>query len=214
MLSASGRNAVAAGNDAVPLVDAIDDPDVELFVVEASSFTLGHTERFTPQVATWLNFAPDHLDVHRSVEAYEQAKASIWRELAPDGVAVANADDPVVMRNRNQTRRAITFSTAVDADYRLADGELLGPHGEADHRGARALASDAPRRGNALAAAATAVAAGAASTASTPRCATSAGLPHRVEFVGESDGIRWYDDSKATVPHATLPRCAASTPSC
>ena len=122
MLAASGRNAVAAGNDAVPLVEAIDDPDVEMFVVEASSFTLGHTQQFAPQVATWLNFAPDHLDVHRSVEAYERAKASIWRELAPDGVGGGQRRRSGRDAQPQPDRRAITFSTSVDADYRVADG--------------------------------------------------------------------------------------------
>ena len=63
MLVASGRRARAVGNTEVPLVEAIDDADVDVFVVEASSFRLGHTQRFEPAVATWLNFAPDHLDV-------------------------------------------------------------------------------------------------------------------------------------------------------
>ncbi len=204
MLRASNRNAVAAGNDAVPLVEAIDDPDVELFVVEASSFTLGHTQHFSPQVATWLNFAPDHLDVHRSLEAYEQAKASIWSELAPDGSAVANADDPVVMRNRSQTRRAITFSTMVDADYRMTDGQLLGPHDEQIIEVGELWRSMPHDVSNALAAAATAVAAGAGLDGVHDTLRDFAGLPHRVEFVLESGGVRWYDDSKATVPHATL----------
>jgi UDP-N-acetylmuramoylalanine--D-glutamate ligase len=204
MLRASGRNAAAAGNDARPLVEAIDDPDVEMFVVEASSFTLGHTQRFVPQVATWLNFSPDHLDVHRSLDAYERAKASVWRELASDGVAVANADDPVVMRNRNQTRRAITYSTSIDADYRLADGELLGPHGEQIIEVNdlwRALPHDVS---NALAATATAVAGGAGLDGVHETLRDFRGLPHRVEYVAEFAGVRWFDDSKATVPHATL----------
>ncbi len=196
---------MAAGNDAVPLVEAIDDTDVELFVVEASSFTLGHTERFPPLVATWLNFAPDHLDVHRSVEAYEQAKASIWREFAPAGVAVANADDPVVMRNRNQTRRAITFSTEIDADYRIADGQLLGPHDEEIIEVRRARPSDATRREQRPRC---------CGHRCCRRCGPRRGARHVPRFpsgchIGssssvESDGIRWYDDSKATVPHATL----------
>lgn len=204
ILQASGKRALAAGNDAVPLVEAIDRDDVDLFVVEASSFTLGHTQHFSPTVATWLNFAPDHLDVHRSVDAYERAKAKIWTGLAGDGVAVANADDPVVMRNRNQHMRAVTFSTRGMADYNLADGELLGPHGDviiAVDELSRSMPHDV---GNALAAAATAIAAGAGIDPVHDVLHTFEALPHRVEFVGEWNGVRWFDDSKATVPHATL----------
>jgi len=204
MLQRSGTRALTAGNDAMPLVEAIDRDDVDVFVVEASSFRLGHTRQFEPRVATWLNFAPDHLDVHRSVEAYERAKARIWTDVAPDGSAIANADDPVVMRNRNQTRRAITFSTAIDADYCVVDGQLRGPGGavviDVDELG-RSMPHDVS---NALAAAATATAAGASIDAVREGLREFRGLPHRVELIGEWRGVRWFDDSKATVPHATL----------
>src|SRR5207248_8059236 len=62
MLVASGVRAIAAGNTDVPLVEAIDDPAVDVFVVEASSFRIDHSERFAPKVGTWLNFSPDHLN--------------------------------------------------------------------------------------------------------------------------------------------------------
>jgi UDP-N-acetylmuramoylalanine--D-glutamate ligase len=203
MLRRSGLRAVAAGNDALPLVEAIDRDDADMFVVEASSFRLGHTALFTPKVATWLNFAPDHLDVHRSLAAYEAAKARIWADLPDDGAAVANADDAVVMRNRNQTMRAITFSTERDADYRVDEGRLTGPDGDliAIDEMWRALPHDVS---NALAAIATATAAGATRDAQLDVLRSFHGLPHRVELVGEWRGVRWVDDSKATVPHATL----------
>ncbi len=79
MFTASGRRVVSAGNMELPLVTAIDDPTAELFVVEASSFRLGHSSLFAPAVGAWLNFDPDHLDVHASLGAYEAAKARVWR---------------------------------------------------------------------------------------------------------------------------------------
>jgi UDP-N-acetylmuramoylalanine--D-glutamate ligase len=78
MLVESGQRAVACGNNELPLVSALEREEPEVFVVEASSFQLGHTQRIEPKVATWLNFAPDHLDVHRSLGAYETAKAKPW----------------------------------------------------------------------------------------------------------------------------------------
>src|SRR5262249_51621309 len=57
MMAANGQRSVMAGNTEVPLVRAIDDPTTDVFIVEASSFRLGHTQRFEPRVATWLNFA-------------------------------------------------------------------------------------------------------------------------------------------------------------
>ncbi len=207
MLVASGRAAVAAGNTEVPLVAAIDDPDVEVFVVEASSFRLGHTRHFHPRVGTWLNFAPDHLDVHATLHAYEAAKARVWAELdtAAGAVAVANADDPVVMRNVVPTNRTRTFSIhRTDADYVVADGALRGPGGD-ELAPIDELPRDLPHDlANGLAAAATAVPGGATPDGVRAVLTTFRNLPHRVELIGERDGVRWFDDSKATAPHATL----------
>ena len=207
MLEASGHPAVAAGNTEVPLVAALDDRRAELFVVEASSFRLAATRRFTPVVATWLNFAPDHLDVHRSLAAYESAKARIWSQQAPDAVAVANLDDPVVASHAaGVPAQLATYAlNRPDADWHVADGRLVGPGG-LDLLGVEEL----PRRfdhdlSNALAAAATAHPAGATADAMAATLRTWHHLPHRVQLVGRrADGVEFYDDSKATTPHAVL----------
>src|SRR5207253_6104517 len=110
MLQASGVRATAAGNTDVPLVAGIDDPEVDVFVVEASSFRIDHSERFAPHVGTWLNFSPDHLNLHRSLESYEQAKAKLWRDQTPDDVAIGSIDDPVVLRHLQAApARHVTF---------------------------------------------------------------------------------------------------------
>jgi UDP-N-acetylmuramoylalanine--D-glutamate ligase len=206
MLQRQGLEAVAAGNTEVPLVAAIAEPSTDVFVVEASSFRLGHSEHFRPAVATWLNFAPDHLDVHASLSSYERAKARIWAELPPDGVAVANADDEVVMRHVPSGVRAVTFGT--QADYRVEAGELVGPSGRlvSVTELGRALPHDLT---NGLASAATAIAAGAELPAVRSVLESFRGLPHRVEFVVDVGGIAVYDDSKSTVPHATIAAATA-----
>ncbi|MEJ5254491.1 MAG: UDP-N-acetylmuramoyl-L-alanine--D-glutamate ligase [Acidimicrobiales bacterium] len=203
MLTGSGRRAVLAGNTELPLVEAITDEEADVFVVEASSFRLGHTQRIAPQVATWLNFAPDHLDVHASLEAYEAAKARLWADLPPGATAVANADDPVVMRHVPPTG-VLTFGVGESAAFRVEAGELVTGEGErlvAVSELGRALPHDVV---NALAASATALAAGASLDAVRRVLRNFRGLPHRVELVGEWAGVRWYDDSKATVPHAAV----------
>ena len=78
MLERSGLRALPSGNTDTPLVAAIDDAEADLFVVEASSFRLGHAANFAASPAAWLNFAPDHLDVHADLASYEDAKARIW----------------------------------------------------------------------------------------------------------------------------------------
>ncbi len=207
MLEASGRRALAVGNTDIPLVDAIDRPEIDVFVVEASSFRLGHTRRFRPAVAAWLNFAPDHLDVHRSLEAYRAAKARIWSDLAPGpdgGVAVANADDPVVAGSVRPELRTVTFGLDQPAGYRQVGDQLVTDGDEglvAIDELPRALPHD---RANALAAAAIALEGGADLDGVRATLRTFAGLAHRVSLVARADEVAWYDDSKATVPHAVL----------
>lgn len=204
MLQASGLRAVDAGNTEVPLVEAIADPATDVFVVEASSFRLTFATAFRPRVGTWLNFEADHLDVHTSLAAYEAAKARLFELVADDGLAVANADDPVVLRYAKSAPRVETFGLGTDADWHVADGHLRGPAG-LDLLAVNALPRALPHDvANALAAAATAVGGGADVDAVRAVLREFSGLPHRVELVGEAGGVRWYDDSKATAPHATL----------
>jgi UDP-N-acetylmuramoylalanine--D-glutamate ligase len=202
MLVDSGQRAVACGNNELPLVSALEREEPEVFVVEASSFQLGHTQRIEPKVATWLNFAPDHLDVHASLGAYEAAKAKLWSTLPEDAVAVANGDDPIVMRHLPADRRSVVFGR--EGQYRVEEANLVGPGGEPIIAVAalpRSLPHDLE---NALAAAATARSHGASIESVATVLGRFRGLPHRVELVGEWDGVAWYDDSKATVPHATV----------
>ena len=205
MLDAAGIACVDAGNNDLPLVAAIDDPTPAWFVVEASSFRLGRTHGWAPRVATWLNLAPDHLDVHATHADYEAAKARIWSAQASTDVAVGNLDDPVVARHLAAApARPVSWSTSdPTADYHLAGGDLVGPGGVI------VGAAELPRAldhdiSNALAAAATAEAAGCPVDAVREVLVGFGPLPHRVAPVATIEGTTFYDDSKATVPHATL----------
>lgn len=200
-LARDGRRVALAGNTDVPLVAAIDDPRVELFVVEASSFRLGHSHRFAPRVATWLNLSPDHLDVHADLDAYVAAKARIFADQGPDDTAVVNADDPVVRRHGGAARR-VTFSL-VDGDVTVRDGLLVA--GDEALLAVDELWRRFPHDvANALAAWASLRPVGASTAAVADALREFPGLPHRVQPVGERDGVRFYDDSKATVPHAVV----------
>ena len=205
MLAAAGVRAVAAGNTEVPLVAAID-LDVDAFVVECTSFRLAWTETFRADAAAWLNLAPDHLNWHVSMDTYVAAKARLFTQQRPDDVAIGFAADPVVMEHlRRAPARQRTFGLT-GADYHVAGrGEravLVGPQGElgpvANLR--RALPHDLT---NGLAAAALVLEIGlAGADAVASGLASFVGPPHRIELVGESGGVRWYNDSKATTPHA------------
>ena len=204
MLVASEVRAVAAGNIGLARSDAVAS-DAEVFVVEASSFQLQLTDTFRPSVAVWLNAAPDHLDIHGTFDAYAAAKARIWANQGDGDVAVVNADDPVVdgggadgpggsRRSPSGAHPATTTSSGT-ALIRTRDG----------------LESSLPRRSavlphdvsNALAAARRRSARRDRRRASSAPCSSS-GPPPPADAGRRRDGVRWYDDSKATDPHAAL----------
>ena len=202
-LRSSGLPAVAAGNNDLPLVTAIERTDVEVFVVEASSFRLAHSQRFAPDAACWLNFAPDHLDVHRDLASYEAAKARLWQGIPPGATAVANRRDRTVMSHLRDDRTAWTFADEGPADW-CRDGDMLtGPDGPLVTVGElrRAMPHDIA---NALAAAATAAAAGATPEGLIEALRSYEPGAHRVQRLATINGVAYYDDSKATTPHATV----------
>ncbi len=202
-LESSGVAAAAAGNNDLPLVSAIELSEVEVFVVEASSFRLGHSRSFAPAVACWLNFAPDHLDVHRDLASYEAAKARLWQRLPPSATAVANRCDATVMVHLRDDRAAWTFAADGPADWRREGHLLTGPLGPLAEVGelGRAMPHDIA---NALAAAATAAAAGATVEGIGEALRGWRPGAHRVERVATIDAVTYFDDSKATTPHATV----------
>jgi UDP-N-acetylmuramoylalanine--D-glutamate ligase len=206
MLVAAGRKAVAAGNNELPLVDALD-LGADVLVVEASSFRLLHAPSFRPQVATWLNLSEDHLDWHPDLAHYIDAKARIWANQDDDDLAVGNADDPVVMEALAAARgRHQTFSVAGAADFRWDRdaGVLAGPDGAAIVE-VDALPRQRPHDvANALAATATALGVGGAVEDCGAVLRSFVGLPHRVALVRDAGGVQWYDDSKATTPASVV----------
>jgi UDP-N-acetylmuramoylalanine--D-glutamate ligase len=209
LLNHAGVKAAAVGNTEVPFVAALHD-DVDVFVVECSSFRLHFTESFRAEASVWLNLAPDHQNWHRSMSSYEAAKARMWAYNRPTDVAVGFAADPVVMHNLQQVKcRTRTFA-ATGADYRIEsvdDGAppvLAGPNGAI--ASVSSLVRDLPHdRTNALAAAALVLEAGLVSIESiADGLATFRHPPHRIEPIGTLRGARWFNDSKATTPHAAL----------
>lgn len=203
MLATAGHRPAAVGNTEVPLVAALD-TDADVFVVECSSFRLNWLERFRAEASVWLNLAPDHQNWHASLAAYEASKARLWSNLSPSDIAIGNADDEVVMRNlRTLPGQTRTFGRS-SGDYRIDGGRLVGPTGPiADVASmSRSLPHDLT---NALAAAAIVLEAGQATVADVAHAlATFQHPPHRIEPLGDINGVRWFNDSKATSPHAAL----------
>jgi UDP-N-acetylmuramoylalanine--D-glutamate ligase len=203
MLDASGVSSVDAGNTDTPLVAALG-LDVEAFVVECTSFRLAWTLQFRPDAGVWLNLAPDHLDWHASMSTYADAKARMWLHQQPDDVAIGFIDDAAVMdRLSSAPGRHVTFGLS-GADYHVAEGWLVGPEGRLVSISSmrRALPHDIT---NALAAAALVLEPGLATVDGVAAAVASfTGPHHRIELVADTGAVRYYDDSKATTPHAAL----------
>jgi UDP-N-acetylmuramoylalanine--D-glutamate ligase len=200
MLRAAGLSTVDAGNTDTPLVDAIE-ADHDAFVVEATSFRLAWTPSFRAEAAVWLNLAPDHLNWHESMQSYEDAKARIWFNQRPEDVAIGFTSDATVMTRLGRVdSRALTFGPG--GDYRLDNGQLVGPAGRICSTATmrRSLPHDIT---NALAAAALVIETGLADAEAVARALSSfVGPPHRLEHIGRWNDVDWFNDSKATTPHA------------
>lgn len=203
ILRTAGLVVAEVGNTDRPFIDALDDA-VDVFVVECSSFRLEFTSVFRAEGGACLNIAPDHLDWHGSFAAYRDAKAKLWRHASANDVAVVPAADAVVASTLERfAGRIVTFGID-DGDYRVIAGKLSSPHGDIAEVSSmrRAMPHDIT---NALAAAALVVEtglAGVSAVAETLRHFQPAA--HRIQFVGNHLGRDWYDDSKATSPHAAL----------
>lgn len=202
MIRESGRRVAAVGNTETPLIAALSE-DVDAFVVECSSFRLALTRDFRVEAGVWLNLAPDHLDWHVDMASYSHAKARIWAAAHAGDVAIAPSSDASILETaRRSAARVVTFGTNDDDDYSVTAGVLRSPSGAliaaADMR--RSLPHDVT---NSLAASAAVLESGVA-TRHGVVAALSTFTPshHRIEFVAKAHGVSWYDDSKATSPHA------------
>ena len=201
IIESAGLRTLAVGNTDVPLISALD-TDVQAFAVECSSFRLAHIQQFRMCASAWLNFAPDHLNWHPNLSDYFAAKAKMWAHCIEKDVAVAPVDDQQIVSIAQASKaRVVTFGIA-DGDYHVNEGWLCGPMGRImpiSDMG-RSLPHDVT---NALAATAVCLESGLATVADVSLALQNfVNAPHRIQFVGEKGGVRWFNDSKATSPHA------------
>ena len=215
MLVASGIRALPAGNIGQPLLDVVEEP-ADVIVVEVSSFQLHTTTAaFRPRIAVLLNVAEDHIDWHGSFAEYSATKARVFAHPQDDDLLVGYLDDPIVAelaatapaRTVGVTLGPGTGAGGQPDAYTVSDGFLVTPAGEKIVEIA-ALPSRLPHDlTNVLAATAAATAAsvhGFRLDAARETAVNFVRLHHRVEPVGKASGVEYFDDSKATNPHATL----------
>ncbi len=213
VVRAGGRPAVVAGNIGIPLSERVRDvgPD-GVVVAEVSAFQLWSCGRFRPRVAVVTNIAEDHAEYFAGdTTAYTAAKARVLADMGPGDTAVLRDDDRVVRGFATpEGVERVGFSVTSEARWALRDGWL------SHHERGVMRARDLPVPGlhnvcNALAALAVGDALGLHLDRMVDGLRGFRGLPHRLELVRTLEGVRWYDDSKATNPHAAAAGLSALT---
>ncbi len=203
MLKASGKKVWLGGNIGTPLLPMISEiQETDYAVVELSSFQLMDMH-YSPHVAVVTNLAPNHLDIHKDMEEYTQAKVNLFRYQNADDILIVNGDNEITSQFvGNGTTRYFSYSGKVktgtylegDTIYRngtpvLNKKEIVipGEHNVENYMTA-ILAVDGLVEDETIRQVAR----------------TFGGVEHRIEFVREKDGVRFYNDSIASSPTRTI----------
>jgi UDP-N-acetylmuramoylalanine--D-glutamate ligase len=212
MLRDAGIQVQVGGNIGTPLISLVDSSRPDGWTVaEVSSFQLETTFTFHPSVAAVLNVTPNHMDRYETLNDYAAAKHRIFRNQTPEDAAILNADDDIVSSWARGLRAHLTqISTTRELDEglflrhgqelvsRTADGErVLTTRDEMQLRGLHNVE-------NVLTALAVGLACGAAPEAMRRTIRDFQPVEHRLERVAEINGVRFYNDSKATSVDATM----------
>jgi UDP-N-acetylmuramoylalanine--D-glutamate ligase len=197
-LQGGGLKTIACGNIGLPFSEAVvKSAELDVIVIEVSSFQLEATDRFHAHIAVWLNLSPNHLDRYASVAEYREAKLRVFRNQQSNDSVVIPKNFHVEGLPRFVARE-ITFSSQErEADFffdgksicyqqqslfELSHTQLRGPHNAE----------------NMMAALAVGVALGIAPQKMVKAISQYRSLPHRCEVVVEQEGILWINDSKST----------------
>jgi UDP-N-acetylmuramoylalanine--D-glutamate ligase len=210
ILKAAAMQAYLVGNVGTPLISEVEKMDAgSVAVAELSSFQLELTEKFRPNIGALLNLTPDHLDRHKTMEAYAAAKARIFENQTELDAAILNADDAASAKYAPKKPQVFWFSRKkhVAQGACLNGGEIVVVHDgkeDAVMRAAEIPLAGAHNLENVLAAVIVTRLAGVDAPRIAKAVKSFAGVEHRLEFVADIRGVRYYNDSKATNVDATL----------
>lgn len=180
------------------------------FVLEVSSFQLNMIKEFKPDMATILNIEQDHMDWHADFEDYVKSKSRIFENQDEKDLLILNYDDPVVRPLKNQASSKVMF---VSLGEKVSEGAYFEKESgwvilrEQDRETYLFHANDLKIKGlhnvfNAAVSSLLALRHGIPIDVIREKLKKFKGLPHRIEFVLEKNGVKFYDDSKGTNPHA------------
>ena len=202
MLKADGKKVWVGGNIGTPLLPRVRDmKETDNAVVELSSFQLMDMKR-SPHVALVTNLAPNHLDVHKDMEEYVEAKKNIFRFQGEGDILVINADNAVTAPFVGNGITKSFSRLGKDANVRLV-GESICRDGEEVLEKSDILLPGEHNVENYMAAI-TAVQGLVADETIRQVARTFGGVEHRIELVRVKDGVRYYNDSIASSPSRTI----------
>lgn len=212
LLEKEGRKVVAGGNIGLPLISQCPKMSAnDIVVAEMSSFQLESVDSFCPKVAVVMNLTPDHLDRHKTMEAYAAAKANIFKNQGPEEYLLLNKDDAIVAAMAAGAKSHVYYFSQqeiLDEGIWLEDGNLVY---RLDKNGAPQVLIPAAEIGivgshnwqNAMAASLAALLMGQQPEIIAERLRAFKGVAHRMEPVATIDGVLYVNDSKGTNPDST-----------
>lgn len=211
ILAKSGLKTAVGGNIGTPAISLVSQVTAETAVVlEVSSFQLETIQTFRPKIAVVLNITPDHLDRHRTLAAYVDAKARIFENQTSEDFAVLNADDPTCVelagrtgaqvfwfsRKREPEQGAFVRQAQITFRRGNTDTEVI-PVAEVPLKGAHNIE-------NVLASICAAALMGCDPERIRDAVREFKAVEHRLEYVATMRGVEYYNDSKATNVDATV----------